>query len=82
MARQVEQTIAPPVLGPRGEPRSFRWRGRTFLVTAVLDCWRDTGAWWNQEAVKTFWRLQVREYGVFELWQDAGGGWAVYRIWD
>ncbi len=82
MSRLVEQPIGPPVLSGQKTPYSFRWAGRTCRVDQVLDNWQDTGAWWEGEAEKTFWRVQIRGGGVFELWQDTAGQWAVYRIWD
>lgn len=82
MARLVNRAIPPPVLGPGRVPLRFRWAGRVYQVAAVLDTWQDTGAWWEGEPEKTFWRVEVAGGGIFELWQDARGRWAVYRIWD
>lgn len=82
MTRLVEQPIQPPVLDAQKAPRHFRWAGQSYRVTAVLDCWRDVGAWWEAEPEKTFWRVETQEGGILELWQDAAGRWAVYRVWD
>lgn len=82
MSRLIDRPIGPPALDPLGVPCRFRWAGQVHRVERVLDSWQDTGAWWAGEAEKTFWRVQVRGGGVFELWRDAGGQWAVYRIWD
>lgn len=82
MSRLVDQRIRPPALSGEQAPHRFIWAGQTYRVEQVLDCWRDIGAWWEGEAEKIFWRVQVWDGGVFELWQDAGGNWAVYRVWD
>lgn len=82
MTRIVNQPIAQPRLGPDGGPASFRWARRTHRVAAVLDSWQDIGAWWEAESEKRFWRVEVEGGGIFELWQDQAGQWAVYRVWD
>lgn len=82
MTRLIQQRIPPPVLGPDRSPRSFRWAGRPQRVTAILDTWQDVGEWWEAEPEKTFWRVQVADGGIFELWHDVTGQWAVYRVWD
>lgn len=48
----------------------------------ILDSWRDTGAWWDGELEKTFWRVETSGGGVFELWQDTAGAWGLWRVWD
>ena len=82
MTRLVQRPIPPPEFGPGRVPRAFRWKGRRLTVTAVLDSWRDAGMWWEKEPEKTFWRVQVADGGIYELWEDAEGRWAVYRVWD
>lgn len=32
-------------------PLAFRWRGRRYVVAAVLAHWIETGAWWRRPAV-------------------------------
>ncbi|WP_432493162.1 DUF6504 family protein [Kineococcus gypseus] len=37
--------------GAPGAPVQFVWRGRLYLVHAVLAQWRERSAWWEQPAV-------------------------------
>lgn len=32
----------------RAEPEAFIWRGRLFVVRAVLDRWQERRAWWRE----------------------------------
>lgn len=82
MTRLVRRPIPTPERDPAGVPRAFVWRGRRLAIAAVLDSWRDAGLWWEGEAEKTFWRVQVTDGGIYELWEDATGRWTVYRVWD
>ncbi len=66
----------------RGCPVKVRWRQRSFLVR-VLDVWEDTGAWWEGEAEKVFYRVELASGGLLELYRDTGTGkWHVYRVYD
>lgn len=39
--------------GPGDEvPDSFLWRGRLYVVRAVLGHWRERRAWWNESAAR------------------------------
>lgn len=82
MSRLVDSPIQPPVLDAGRRPLYFRWAGRRYRVATVIDSWEDIGAWWDRERPKRFWRVETREGEVFDLWQDAAGEWAVYRVWD
>jgi hypothetical protein len=43
--RRVDEPVEP--LTPGHPPRAFRWRGRRYVVQAVLTHWVETGAWWG-----------------------------------
>jgi hypothetical protein len=34
-----------------GAPERFLWRGRLYLVRAVLEHWMEAGSWWQRMAV-------------------------------
>ncbi len=63
-------------------PVGFYWRGRLRLVARVLERWLDAGRWWEGETEKEFFRVQVREGGVYELYRDRAGTWVLYRVFD
>ncbi len=64
-------------------PAGFRWRGRAYRVKNIRECWRFTGAWWNEDGEKTFFRVQVDNLGIYELCFDHNcSSWSVTRIED
>lgn len=46
---EVETCAAPA----GAEPAAFTWRGRRYLVSAVLSRWTETGTWWRSASVRT-----------------------------
>lgn len=68
------------------QPVSFRWRGHTYEVVAVLGHWREDPGWWRgTERVEQsdLWRVEARNgtSGVYEL-ANRGRAWRLDRIWD
>ncbi|PKM47846.1 MAG: hypothetical protein CVV03_01305 [Firmicutes bacterium HGW-Firmicutes-8] len=67
----------------KNAPLAFRWNGRWAPVNRILEIWKDTGAWWDGEAEKTFYRLETSAGGLYELYLDnADQTWFLYRIYD
>jgi len=52
MARRYGEPIDVRSDSVRGEPRSFLWRGRVYLVREVLDHWWERQAWWAAPAAR------------------------------
>jgi hypothetical protein len=44
------QTCAAPA---GAEPAEFAWRGRRYLVRAVLARWTESGTWWRSASLRT-----------------------------
>ncbi|MBC7347013.1 MAG: hypothetical protein H5U00_06090 [Clostridia bacterium] len=64
-------------------PRAFRWRGKSYAVLEILEVWRDTGRWWEEEAPKLFFRLRTAGGGLWEIYRDeARGTWHLYKVYD
>jgi len=64
-------------------PTAFRWRGRLYRVSAVRECWRLLGAWWDGEGERTFFRVQTDTGGIFELVYDhVHQSWLLDRVED
>jgi hypothetical protein len=57
-------------LGSRHIPQNFTRAGRVYRVKEVQESWRLTGAWWDGEGEKTYFRVQTDKGGVFELCFD------------
>ena len=79
------------------EPAEFLWRGRFYVVRAVLAHWVETGAWWQRPDGSTRppspasarcggWRPAAgRDHGVgvYDLCFDwSAGGWTLLRAQD
>jgi len=66
-----------------GVPLEVKLKGVGRRVQEVLDRWRDTGCWWEGEAAKLFWRLQLEGGRIWEVYHDLSGkGWYLYKIYD
>jgi hypothetical protein len=53
MARQVSELIEVRVIGESNDaPMSFLWRGRLYVVRAVLGHWRERREWWAAAAAR------------------------------
>ena len=50
-----------PLGGPLGGPEAFVWRGRLYVVRAVLDRWQERRPWWRD----------AREQGSGDVLTDA-----------
>lgn len=48
-------------------PVRFEWRGRTYRVKEIQECWRLVGAWWDGEEDRTFFRVLTDKGGIYEL---------------
>ena len=75
------------------EPSAFTWRGRRYVVRAVLDHWWETAAWWLADDTgvgddeRELWRVEAVAPGrspvVLELahfWST--GRWTVAAVLD
>lgn len=74
-------------------PVSFRWRGQTYRVLAVLGHWREDPGWWRRPDGQPIridqtdlWRVEAvngapTSRGVYEL-VHRDEDWTLDRIWD
>jgi hypothetical protein len=83
--RRIDESIESltPVATDGTAPLAFRWRGRRYVVGAVLAHWVETGAWWRRAAPRPtsgsgelpdperwLWRVEAcrgAQTGVFDL---------------
>ena len=62
---------------------AFIWRRRLYRVLEVLDWWREPSEWWNEKAVRLFFRVNARHSstGIYELC-NLGKDWFLSRVLD
>lgn len=75
-----------------GDPSTFSWRGRRYVVHAVLDHWWETAAWWTGDDTvgddeRELWRVEAATGrgapAVVELcFAWATGVWTVDSVLD
>jgi len=66
-----------------GVPQAFRSREQTVIVTSILDCWRESGEWWNLTPEIWVWRVQCDNQGIYELaCHPLQNQWWIARIYD
>lgn len=58
------------VLNNKNRPAAFKWLGRMYRVAEVQECWRLTGAWWDGESERTYFRVRTDKGGIYELCFD------------
>lgn len=66
-----------------GQPIEIWFQQTSARVEKILDCWMDTGCWWEGESEKVFYRLCCDEGRVYEVYQDlVSRQWAIYKAYD
>jgi hypothetical protein len=79
-------------------PEQFLWRGRLYVVRAVLARWTEAGGWWRRaedeidDRERDWWRVEADSGrlaalsagpGVYDLCFDwSGGAWSLGRVMD
>lgn len=82
MARIIDRP-AEVTTGPGGTPLFFRFSGGRERVSEVLDCWVETGRWWEQEAEQITYRVGTANGGLFELtFCPQNRRWRLYKAYD
>lgn len=80
------------------DPVQFVWRGRFYLVRAVLARWQESACWWDRPGAagpggpadheRELWRVEAAAgsaapLGVYDLCFDwTDGSWTVARVQD
>lgn len=59
---------------PEGRPAQFLWRGRLYVVRAVVAHWIESGVWWGGSRRALEGALPAHEH---EIWRvEAQAGWS------
>ena len=74
----------------RGFPTQFGWRGRRYVVVAVLLTWLESSAWWRRNSYESrdwrVWRVEAaadrsESLGVYDI-STSDDRWFVRRVMD
>jgi hypothetical protein len=67
----------------KGIPTRVELQDTMLKVTEIMERWADTGRWWKQESEKMFYRIQLEDGSVFEIFKDlVGSDWFQYKKYD
>ena len=83
MSRRYRSEPIEAVVGEDGAPVRFRWRGRRYVVRAVMATWVESVPWWPRETrggrgsgQRDAWRVEAAAatgvVGVYELYRIHG----------
>lgn len=70
--------------GERGRPRSFAWKGRVYVIDAIVQQWAVDALWWDRPRARSrrCFRVIARG-GVYDLAYDRlGGRWLLVGVVD
>ena len=71
------------ILDNYGKPIKLYLRGKSVKVIEMLERWVDTGEWWKGESEKMFFRLQLEQDRIMEIYYDLKAGeWWTYKVYD
>ena len=68
-----------------GSPRSFNWRGRSYVVLTILFTWLESAPWWRTRQAREWqvWRVEATaqssktNLGVYDI-ATSDGRWFVH----
>jgi len=66
-----------------GIPTWAEYQGPMTKVIGIMELWADTGQWWKGESEKMFYRIQLEQGQIMEIYKDlTTGEWWLYKIYD
>lgn len=72
-------------LSPRAEAWSFRWRGRLYHISSVVDRWVFQGKWWVAEERREYFLVHAEAgdiVGLYQLCLSSAQGWLLVGVYD
>lgn len=81
VSRRIGEAITVTMSSNGKVPAFFSWRGKTYRVVKLHDCWREVGAWWEGEHPVDVFEVIDSNNSLFELLRDQlTGDWLLNRI--
>lgn len=69
--------------GPDNLPLIVIRQGLSWTVLEWLECWQDTGCWWDGESAKMFYRVLLADQSIREIFYDqTEQTWHLYKTYD
>jgi hypothetical protein len=82
MSKLRHQTL-PVKVNRQGTPLCLTLPSGYVTVEKILECWKDTGCWWQGESEKQFYRLLGQNGLLCEIYRDLKSQeWFLYKIYD
>jgi hypothetical protein len=76
-----KQTPLEVLTDENGNPSRLKTQGREKAVRRTLDFWRYNGRWWQREAPRDYFLLELSDGRVIEIYR-AAGQWLLSRVAD
>ena len=67
-----------------GKPKQLEYKNRTRNVEHILDAWRSCEGWWQGQAARDYWKLELANNAVVEIYleENMEGRWVLARSFD
>lgn len=83
MSKLTDELLEGVEVDRAGHPRAFQRSGRRLKVAGTVEMWKDVGCWWEGEGEKTFYRLEMVDGCLLEIYLERQAGtWRLYRVYD
>jgi len=83
MSRLLAEPAPLDVAAPGGVPRLVRMGRREHAVRRIFARWRVDADWWRTRVDREYWKVDLGEASVCEIYQDRlGQGWWLSRVYD
>ena len=67
-----------------GNPKQLEYKNRKRSVERILDTWRSCEGWWQGQAAREYWKLELENDAVIEVYLEdiESGQWVLARSFD
>jgi len=63
-------------------PQKMLFRGKWFQIEKVVEQWRETGRWWENEVERDFFFIQTGQGGFILYRESPTQKWVLYKVLD
>ena len=70
-------------VGTKGDlPQKIFFRGKWLWVEKIMEQWRETGRWWENEVERDFFLIQTSVGGFLLYRENSTHRWVLYKVLD